>query len=201
MVAAVKGEHVMAMGPIERVVDVSFSQALRCVEYRIPRQGELRRGAYLLSLGLRYGMVGVAAAHHLLTQAEPDEEPEILECLGQWPRHVEAHLRWEALDHLPIETTAAVPHIVSQYAQEAILHYVPLYRRLCPLDVALELVCEDYEQEFMPVIRDGWSWFRRRRAHETFRMFCRESRAYAMHFFERRQCNLEEVPEIALLGE
>ena len=38
-------------------------------------------------------------------------------------------------------------------------------------------------------------------AVRLFEETLRESRDFAMHFFERRQADLEEVPEIALIGE
>ena len=64
------------MRPIEYRVDTAYMQALKCVEFRLPRDPRLPRDEYLLSLGLRYGLAGAAATHQLLLSAgEDDEEP------------------------------------------------------------------------------------------------------------------------------
>ena len=79
--------------------------------------------------------------------------------------------------------------------------YIPLYRRLCPLSRALEIVAATMVSQNASMILEGWSWFRRRAAMRMFQATLRESADFALHFFERRQADLEEVPEIVLIGE
>jgi hypothetical protein len=189
------------MKPIYERADIAFMQALRCVEFRIPKIGRLKRPGYLVALGLRYGMAGVAASHHLLITADDDEEIELLDLIASYPRMVEDHVRWDVEHRLPIEESKMLPIYLARLSAHPLETYFPLYRRLCPLDYCLKSVAEAYVAEHESAIRDGWGFFQRGRAMREFSALAEQSAYYAKHFFERRQADLEEVPEIALIGE
>jgi hypothetical protein len=189
------------MKPIEERADIAYMQALRCVEFRIPKADGTRQPGYLVALALRYGLVGMAATHHLLLSADLDEEPDVLALMRCWPRMVEDHVRWDVLHKLPFDDLRAAPSQVGRLAYKPMATYLPLYRRLYPLEQCLNACIEEFRQAHSPSVAEGWLWFLRPLAFRHFHRLCQESHQYALHFFERREANLEELPEIALLGE
>lgn len=190
-----------AMDPIDARVDTAFNQALRCVQYRLPKPEGYRAPGYVFAVGVRYGMVGIAAAHHLLITANDEEESKICAMLDGWPHLVEDHVRWEVLHRLPFATNSSVPRLISRISTLPLRGYLPLYRRLCPLSRAIELVGTALVKENRGMVVEGWPWLKRRSAIRQFQSTLQESNEFALHFFERRQAELEEVPEIALIGE
>lgn len=202
-----ESEHVLIlfglvpMDPIDVRVDTAFCQALKCAEYRLPKPDGLRAPGYVLALGLRYGLIGMAACHHLLLTSDTNDEDNILAMMDCWPSLVEDHVRWDMMHRLPFTAGSNVAHVIGRVAHLPLTSYLPLYRRLYPLGAALELVSEAFIHENRGMIFEGWPWFKRRAAMRTFEESMRESVAYARHFFERREADLEEVPEIALIGE
>jgi len=189
------------MRPIEFRADMDYRQALRCLEFRIPKVGELKSEGYALALGLRYGLIGAAATHHLLLSSNTEEERYVFESALGWPQVVADHVRHEIAHRLPYDAEGDYPELIGRLAQRPIETTVPLYRRMSPLDACLRTACEEYTQENLPEIRAGWPWLKWRRAMEEFRGHSEESIRYATCFFERRLHDLEEVREIALLGE
>ena len=185
------------MRPVDQRADEAFMQALRCVEYRLPRADGFKQEGFLLALGLRYGMVGTAAIHHLLITATDEEELRLLDLIQSWPMMVEEHARWDVLHKLEIETTMAAPHLMAKHAARCLEIYFPLYRRLVPLEQALHTVLREFQAENNPGVRAGWSLLHWRPASRNFRTNGIESVRYARHFFERRQADLEELAEIA----
>lgn len=189
------------MDPIDLRAETTFSQGLRCLEYRLPSMEGFRPPGYVLALGVRYGMIGVAAAHHLLTTSGEREQDRALEMAESWPGLVVEHVQ-EAMRHrLPFATNSQVPRLVGSISSMPLRAYIPLYKKLCPLSRALELVGEAIAAENRPMIFEGWSWFKHKSALRIFRQELDKSRHYGLNFFERRQADLEEVPEIALIGE
>jgi hypothetical protein len=189
------------MDPIDVRADTTFTQALRCVEYRLPKAEGYRPPGYVFALGLRYGMIGMAASHHLLITSEDCEERDVLDMIGCWPEAVENHVRMDLYNRLPFTPGSNVPHLIAKIASLPLQAYLPLYRRLCPLSRALELVGEAMVTENRGMIYEGWSFLRRKAAMRSFESTLRDTDEYALHFFERRQADLEEVPEIVLIGE
>lgn len=194
-------EAARPMDPIDVRADTTFTQALRCVEYRLPDPEGFRAPGYVFALGLRYGLLGVAASHHLLITSETYEEMSILATIDSWPLFVEDHVRLDVARRLPFATNSNIPQLIGQVAAMPIRGYLPLYRRLCPLSVALGIVAEAIARDNKAMIFEGWPWFRRKAAWRIFGASVDESKSYALHFFDRREADLEEVPEIALIGE
>lgn len=77
--------------------------------------------------------------------------------------------------------------------------YLRLYRLLCPLDVILATVAEEFRRESPPPTASFI--FLRRRRLGGWNEAARNSVRYALNFFERQQAGLAERPEIALLDE
>lgn len=189
------------MDPIDVRADTTFAQALRCVEFRLPKSVGLRGPGFLLALAVRYGMIGMAAGHHLLITADEDEEERIFATLEGWPMLVEDHVRWELMHRLPFAADSNFASLVGNISWLPLRAYFPLYRRMCPLSRSLDLVGRAIVEENRAMIVEGWPWLKRRLAIRSFAELLNESERYAMHFFERRQADIDEVREIALIGE
>jgi len=189
------------MRPIRQRTDEAFSQALKCVGFRLPTDPELKPRAVQLALAERYGLIGVAAAHHLLTSSTEREEEQILVYLRGYGGVVEEHLRSELLDRLPFAPLPGLAQLIGMLAREPMIAYIPLYRRPCPLDLCLQTVSDEYFAAHREEIALGSNWFTRRSLYRQYKHVELQSLCYARGFFERRQAGLEEVKEIALLGE
>jgi hypothetical protein len=130
-----------------------------------------------------------------------DEEALIFLSLPAFARAVQTHVRQDILHRMPFEPGPQTPSQVGQLAHQALELYIPLYGQMTPLDQALRTMAEGFAVEHQMTVRAGWPWLQWRRANREFRAVSAASVAFAANFFERRQCALEEVPEIALLGE
>ena len=74
------------MKPIQERAEVALEQGLRCVQFRLPNRHPLRPMAYSCALGLRYGLIGTAAAFYALEMADLQEERELLRRRAGAPR-------------------------------------------------------------------------------------------------------------------
>jgi hypothetical protein len=191
----------MSMRPIHARAEGVFSQALQCVQYRIPGLYALRPVAFAHALGLRYGLIGMAGCHHLMITADPREEMELEADFLGWQDAVAEHVRFEVAPMLPFETLTAFPSVVGRFAAEPIYSYMAQQLRLLPFDYYLEIGLSDYEADHKRFASHGWPFWQKRKAARAFHAANRESLEYARHFLKRREADLEEVPEIVLLGE
>lgn len=189
------------MKPIEDRADTAYMEALRCVSFRIPNPDGLSPVGYALALGLRYGLLGIAATHHLFLSSEPSDETEVLAFIRSWPLMVEEHIRGELAPDLPIPAGESFCIQVSHYAHEPLRQYLGMWRQGVPLERCLSLAVERFVVENESAERRPWHLFHRRGGNAQFRVEASKSLLYAMHFFERREYGLPEVREIALLGE
>jgi len=189
------------MKPIDEKVDVNFMQALRCVTYRLPQRYDLRRTGYAFALGLRYGLIGAATSHHLLVNCEATEEHQVLGLVHHWPAMVEEHVRWAVIPRLPFQPSPAFPSLVGRLAYRPLQSYLALYRRLCPLEQALHIATEIYVQDHPSAAHEGWPWWARAKAVRRYREASEDSIRFTQRFFDRQELDLEEVAEIAILGE
>jgi hypothetical protein len=150
---------------------------------------------------MRYGLIGAAAAHHLLASTDSGEEPFVLESIIAWPKMVAEHASIELGRRVHLEDFEDFTPILAKWAKRPLQITVPLYRRLYPLEVCLEAAIEDFYSEFESTINEGCMLWNRKKSLHRFMEEAGRSARYAMNFFERRQLGLEEVPEIALLDE
>ena len=189
------------MRPIDFRVDHTYSHALRCVEYRVPRDQRLLVSGLELSLALRYGLTGAAATHQLLASGDESDRSAILSAAEGWGELVIDHLHERVADRLPISPESLDTARIACAAEEVIQDYLAIYRRFTTPDGALAGVARIFQQRHSVAICRGWRWFRRRKAKELFRQVAAESVCFASLFYERRKADVDEVPEIALLGE
>lgn len=189
------------MRSIENQTGIDFEQALRCVSFRIPREARLKPTGMFLALALRYGLVGAAAFQHLLSEATRSERSLVLNRISDWPQLVAEHVQYEIAPRMGMEMQPEVARQIGLWATHPVEICLPLFQEVCPLDVCLEVAAEDFAVEHGPQIRYGWNILLRKRAERAFREVADESVAFSKAFFERRQYDLEEVREIALLGE
>ncbi len=189
------------MRPIDYRVDATFMQALRCVEFRIPHGGRFKQRGYVHALALRYGLIGVAATHHLFLSCQANEQCEVVEMIDGWSGLVDEHVRLDLADRVAFPQSCSSAREIGRLAREPLFDYLPLYHRLYPLEIALMKTAEDFLERHRQEEWAGWSIFKRRQAVTAFRACAIESVTFARNFFERRQLGLQELPEIALLGE
>lgn len=189
------------MKPVHARTEKAFREGLQCVQYRIPRLYSLKPVAFAHALGLRYGLIGLAACHHLLISADLNEEETLESDFLGWQDEVAEHIRYEVVRQLPFETLVAFPSVVGRFAIEPIYCYMTQRTRLLPFDYYLEIALSEYEAEHRAFAAKEWPIWHRRRARTEWHAANRESLKFAQNFLERRESGEEEVPEIALLGE
>jgi hypothetical protein len=189
------------MKPIHTQADQVFKQAMRCVQYRIPRLYSLRPIAFAHALGLRYGLIGMAACHHLMVSADPREEELLESDFLSWQDLVAEHVRFDVVATLPFDCLVAFPSVIGRFAAEPIYSYMTAQTHLLPFEYYLEIALKEYDTEHRRPAVKAWPWYLRRRGLREYHAANRDSLAFAQHFFERREADLEEVPEIVLLGE
>lgn len=176
--------------------------ALRCVEYRVPKLHLLRTPAYLLSLALRYGLVGAAATHHLLLEARNEEEvQDVLDAVSRYPDMVEEHLVQFVEERLPVLIQPEAPYMIGRIAYRPLSLAVAGFEQFVPIEETLGKIARNFGQENRRAMFVRTPLFHRRRTLAEFQVVAEKSLTYALNFFERRQAELDEVPQIALIGE
>ena len=189
------------MRPIDRRTDRTFNQALRCVEFRLPRHPLLVGEPLELALGARYGLIGIAAAHHLLLTCPDSEEAALVRQLKCYGTLVEEHVRYHVVDRFQHPIERGFASRVGFAARQFLNGYLPLYQGLSPIEASLSSVSAEYLAAHRNEIVAGVALFKRGRTRREFSKSLEQSHVFALAFFERRQADLDEVPEIALLGE
>lgn len=189
------------MRPIDQRIDQTFAQALKCVEFRLPHVRHAGPQFSELCLGLRYGLVGVAAAHHLLLTCNDRDSQELMPHLRSFGNVVADRVQAALGNRWPFNPDRDFRFRIGELAREPLISFLPLFRRLCPLELCLSVVSSEFALVHGPVITAGRVLFGRRAALREFERISDESYGFALCFFERRQAGLEEVPEIALIGE
>lgn len=189
------------MKPIDDRADVAYMEALRCVGFRVPALQGMNPASYAVALGLRYGLVGISASHHLLLNSEPGDESAVFGFIRSWPLMVEEHLRSDLAQRLPLAASEDLFITVSHLAHQPLRQYLGMWRQGVPLERCLSIVADRFVQQHEGQKRKPWFRMGRRKQTDRFRVEAENSLLFAMHFFERREAGLEEVSAIALLGE
>lgn len=190
------------MKPIERKADAAFLEALKCVEFRVPAQGALTESAYLLGIATRYGLVGAAATQHLLlATADEEDEFRVARLARQWVEIVEEHLRQVMRAKIPFAVETRALDTIARLAYQPVEVVLKLYRYGCGLEQILIASADQLAEDYADALKKGCPWFRRRKNRQEFFTQAEESVHFALHFFDRRQADLEELPIIAMIGE
>jgi len=187
--------------PLEYRVDTALTQALRCVEHRVPSNTQLMHPGFVLALGLRYGLVEAAASHNLLENAQDSEHSAIRTATKEWNHSVAEHVRVHLAKKAPAFRLPLDEKYVGRLSESVLREYFSIYHRHCSLATSLEHLSRGFASKHHAEIGSGWPWYRFRRARTAFAGTTVESIRFASLFFDRRKADLEEVAEIALLGE
>src|ERR1700722_13494195 len=91
------------MKPIQERAELALFQGLRCVQFRLLNRRSLKPMAYTHALGLRYGLVGTAAAFYALETADSQEERDLRNLFQHWPAMVGEHFQKEVAYRLPFD--------------------------------------------------------------------------------------------------
>lgn len=188
------------MDPIEIRADANFHQALLCVEYRRIHSAGLKPAGYTVATALRYGLVGSAAANNLLLTSHEEILSGLKGGIEHWRRLVEEHVATTMSRDAPFDNPNA-PALIGSIASAQMKSFLILYRRGVGFAECLAILGQLALSEHKGMIGEGFPWYRRRQATRRFRITVMESTRFAINFLERRQVDLDEVPEIALLGE
>ncbi len=157
--------------------------------------------AYTHALGLRYGLVGTAAAFYALETADSQDERDLRNLFQQWPVMVAEHFQKEVAYRLPYDPDEETSLLVGKLAGTPIRLGLALRRQFLPLQRVLEIASDRYHgYHKSDIVSDTWL-LGRPRARKDFKLATDESIQFALMFFDRRRCGLEELSEIALLGE
>lgn len=186
---------------IRECAESAMVQGLKCVQFRLPSSPPLRPEAYTCALGLRYGLVGGAAAYYALDMSEPGDERELRFLFQYWPHLVTEHFRGEVAHRVPFDTDDMTAITVGKLAGGALKVCIALRRQLLPLERVLEISSEVFRRNHRREITADMWLLKRRGAAKQFHAVADESIRYAANFFDRRQAGLPEVSEIVLLGE
>ena len=189
------------MTPIEYRVDSAFLQALNCAEHRIPGDLRLRQPAFALAWGIRYGLLGAAATHELFATTDESDIGAVRRATKDWEHLVDTHVRLNMMRRIPVGRPRVDQEQVARYSDETFHEYLSGYCRGCSLHVCLEGVIHKVTSRYHTEVTRDWPWYRSPRARRIFSASNLESLRFALLFFDRRKAHLEEVPEIALLGE
>lgn len=189
------------MKPIQERAELVFAEGLKCVEYRLPHRYQFKRSPFLLSLALRYGLVGSAASLFVLEMADHREERDLKALFGFWPVMVADHYLEQVAPNLPFADSRSSATAVGRLSAAPLRLAMALRRQLLPLSKTLELASDVYYRDHKNEVGQGTWIFGRKQLNATFCQATEDSIRYALNFFDRRRAALEEVREIALFDE
>jgi hypothetical protein len=145
--------------------------------------------------------MGAAAAHHLILTSTESESEELGALFFSWPGMVEDHVRMDVRHRLPFVSSEAMPMLLGRLAKRPLQIHLSQHPELVPLQRCLEIVVEEFTREHDSAIISGWAFYARHRARRIFAEVGQESLAYARRFYERRECGVNEIAQIALIGD
>ncbi|CAN5623583.1 hypothetical protein BH11ARM2_BH11ARM2_20530 [soil metagenome] len=188
------------MRSIQSVTRRAFEQGLASASHHLPAN-DLDRESWLALTGLRYGLSTCASTHALLTSGEVDDEVWVLDQLGEVAETVSDHFTEHSIARAPSPLDSSSAWRVGAMAQSVADDYAPLVHRVPSLGLALRLVSESFCDARRKAVLASIPFLRRREGRKRFDRAVRDSVIFAEKLYERRLLDLEEVPEIALLGE
>jgi len=189
------------MKPIQERAELALVQGLRCVQFRLPNSYALTPQGYVCALGLRYGLIGAAAAFYGLEIASLTEERDLKNVFQYWPVMVAEHFAQEVAYRLPFQVETGTATLVGRLSGAPLRVGLALRKQFLPLQRVLEIATDIFLRDHKTDISSGLWLFKRPRLRKNFRTAAEDSIRFSVHFFERRRSGLEEVSEIALLGE
>jgi hypothetical protein len=189
------------MKPIQERAELALYQGLKCVQFRLLNRTPLKPKAYTHGLALRYGLIGTAAAFYALETADSQEERELRNIFLHWPAMVSEHFAREVAYRLPFQTSDENALCIGKLAGTPLRLGLNLRRQFLPLQRVLEITGDRFQADHRSeILSDSWL-LARPKINKFFRLATEESIQFSLAFFDRRRCGLEELSEIALLGE
>jgi hypothetical protein len=191
------------MRPIDFKIDSSLTQALTCGEYRFPKAGSMSPLSYDLSVSLRFALLGIAACHFALKDCPPQEQDEHFPELRFFGTMIREHLDQERVLCVSIPPTFSNDSLELAQATFAEIfdRYVELRTFRCPLDLAMNIIVEEFTERSKPYLKSKYRFWGSKKGLQAFQIESEKSHRFALNFYERRHYELEELPEIALIGE
>lgn len=189
------------MGPLDLRTDSSLCQALTCAELRYPRPSKLPSHLFDLAVGLRYALIGIAAAHFVLLECDPGDKRSVVAQMSGFGGMIRASVEQEGCLHPHRRLSEGAEDATSAIFDRLFERYLDLISLYCPIDLVLSILIEEFGQAHAKKMRRrGWP-FPSRSLRRSFDLESQQTLKFAICFFERRKFDVEEVPEIALLGE
>lgn len=184
------------MNKLSTVEDIA--QALKCVEYRLPKEQDRKGAPFAYTLALRYGLiVGVAALNTLAQPGGLNRDSLIRECRYSVWQHSFFELPNKLAEAMPAQLQNRVHIIAAEIADQL----VTLTLKGLELRFSLLLALHFFERKHRGEILKGTPYFLRLSQMRSVRATNMKSLGYALNFLARRRACLDEVPEIALLDE
>lgn len=172
------------MQDVRELAEDRFAAAFECAGHRPARRDGLEGAAERAADALRVTLVGISAFHLSLLSSPVQAEAEILHAAANYATVV--------------DDDVDVPGFAASRSFGVAL---TLFRSMCPLEVILSVVAEEFTATVAPVAIRRHGFLARRKVATAMDRSVAESVRYALNFFERQTLGLEERPEIALLDE
>jgi hypothetical protein len=137
----------------------------------------------------------------VLEMADRQEERDLRALFQYWPLMVADHVRTELFGRFPFDAGDDLPACIGRYSSTPLRMCLALRKQLLPLQKSLEIASDVYYRDHRFAIGAGTWIFKRGQAVKQFLATSEESVQFALNFFDRQRAGLDEVPEIALLGE
>ena len=172
------------MQDVREIAEDRFAAAFECAGHRPARRDGLEGAAERAADAFRVTLVGVAAFHLNLLSTPVQAEADILHAAANYATVV--------------DDDVDVPGFAASRAFGVAL---TLFRSMCPLEVTLSVIAEEFTATVAPAAVRRHGFFGRRKLANALDRSVAESVRYALNFFERQTLGLDERPEIALLDE
>jgi hypothetical protein len=154
-----------------------------------------------LTVCLRFGILGIGASHYVLKRASNSERISLLSELRRFGTMIREHLEENRISEYSHQISPGCSRQAQEIYGELFDRYVTLSNLNGPLDLVLSILVEEFVQKHSAQCGKRLILFRNRRLERAFDVQAQRSLQFALNFVERRSYDLEELPEIALIGE
>jgi hypothetical protein len=189
------------MRPIDLTVDNSLSQALTCAEFRFPRGHRMPTVATDLTVALRFVLLGIGASHFVLRQAPRSENDRLVSELRYFGTMIAEQLELDRISNFACKISPDCPQKAREIYGELFDRYIFLSKLNGPLDLVLSILVEEFVNAHLQEFGRKFFVFRNLSLERAFDQEAQKSLRYTVNFVERRKLDLEELAEIALIGE
>jgi hypothetical protein len=180
---------------------VLYHQALRCVAFRLPLDVPMSSAMVEGVLGLRYGLIGATAVFPMLQEGF-DRQGDVPTYLAtEFPAAVERHLLQEVDANLRKRGILVSSERIRDMVAFCMNVFLNAVERKMSLPNALAETADAFAEHYNRTIARGVPLWQRPGLKQKLDDQAKHTLRFCGNFFQRRLHDLEEVPEIALLGE